>query len=232
MIAGVDGCPAGWICVVKDRGSESIEAVICRRSQELLQVIERCELVAIDIPIGLSESGPRVCDQAARKILGRRRSSIFPAPIRQALDADSWEWACEITKGIDGRKVSKQAWGIYGKIKQIDVLLGNNDTLRPCLREVHPELSFTAWNGNMPLVFGKKQPQGKQERLRLISANYGHKPLEGIRATLPRKDVADDDLYDAFAALWTTERMARGEAVRIPRDPPVDAMGLNMAIWY
>jgi predicted RNase H-like nuclease len=66
----------------------------------------------------------------------------------------------------------------------------------------------------------------------LISANYARKLIAGIRATLPRKDVADDDLYDAFAALWTTERMARGEAVRIPREPPVDAMGLSMEIWY
>lgn len=231
-LAGVDGCPAGWICVIKDWNTGAIMAVVCRGSDHLLQVIKQCELVAIDIPIGLSEKGPRACDQAARQILGKRRSSIFPAPIRQALVADSWEQACEITTRVDGRKVSKQSWGLYRKVREIDVLLTENKLLRICLREAHPELSFTLWNGNRPLEFAKKQSQGRQERRQLISAKYGQRRLARTRATLPRKEVADDDLHDAFALLWSVERMARGEACCVPKDAPVDARGLNMAIWY
>lgn len=142
-LAGVVGCPAGWLCLVKDWDRGSIRAAVCRGSDELLQVIKQCQLVAIDIPIGLSEQGPRACDQAARQILGKRRSSIFPAPLRQALVADSWEQACEITTRVAGRKVSKQSRGIYRKVREIDVLLAANKILRNSLWEAHPELSFT-----------------------------------------------------------------------------------------
>jgi uncharacterized protein DUF429 len=39
-----------------------------------------------------------------------------------------------------------------------------------------------------------------------------------------------DDLYDAFAALWTAHRISRGAAVEMPTDPEYDAAGLPMRI--
>jgi predicted RNase H-like nuclease len=44
----------------------------------------------IDIPIGLTASGPRSCDLEARRLLGPRRSSVFPAPAREVLRAWSY----------------------------------------------------------------------------------------------------------------------------------------------
>ncbi|MFL5635521.1 MAG: DUF429 domain-containing protein, partial [Gemmatimonadaceae bacterium] len=42
-------------------------------------------------------------------------------------------------------------------------------------------------------------------------------------------DAADDDILDAFAALWTAERVARGAAITLPHaDPPMDSVGLPM----
>jgi hypothetical protein len=41
-------------------------------------------------------------------------------------------------------------------------------------------------------------------------------------------EVADDDILDAFAALWTAERIAPGEAVTLPEVPPRDRHGLPM----
>lgn len=43
-----------------------------------------------------------------------------------------------------------------------------------------------------------------------------------------RRVAADDDLLDAFAALWTAERILRGEARTVPRIPPEDRFGLRM----
>ena len=47
--------------------------------------------VCIDIPIGLSSDGFRDCDRAARQLLGKRRSSVFPVPPRLALAPLSYE---------------------------------------------------------------------------------------------------------------------------------------------
>jgi predicted RNase H-like nuclease len=44
--------------------------------------------------------------------------------------------------------------------------------------------------------------------------------------------VARDDIIDALAALWTAERIARGEARMLPPQPPVDEMGLRMEMVY
>jgi predicted RNase H-like nuclease len=40
--------------------------------------------------------------------------------------------------------------------------------------------------------------------------------------------VADDDLLDAFAALWTAERISNGTARTVPAAPLEDRFGLRM----
>ena len=41
--------------------------------------------------------------------------------------------------------------------------------------------------------------------------------------------AADDDILDAFAALWTAEHVVRGTAETLPHaEPPVDGAGLPM----
>ena len=46
------------------------------------------------------------------------------------------------------------------------------------------------------------------------------------------RGVGFDDLYDALALLWTAGRILRGEAERVPHDPPSDSRGLLMEIVY
>lgn len=41
---------------------------------------------------------------------------------------------------------------------------------------------------------------------------------------------AEDDIVDAFVALWTAERVARGDAQTLPETPPKDRYGLRMEI--
>ena len=57
-----------------------------RSAGELFAQIPAPAVFSIDIPIGLTDSGPRQCDIQARRLLGARRgTSVFPAPIRPAL---------------------------------------------------------------------------------------------------------------------------------------------------
>ena len=89
IVAGVDGCKGGWFCAAKDAGTDSIWFGVYDNAKLLLQQQPEPLIIAIDIPIGLPEAGPRMCDIEARKLLGPRRSSVFPAPIRPALQGNT-----------------------------------------------------------------------------------------------------------------------------------------------
>lgn len=92
-------------------------------ASELFSRLPQPNLIAIDIPIGLSDDGPRACDQLARSRLDRRKSSIFPAPIRAILDEKSYEAACAHSFRRVGKKISKQTWAILAKIRSVDECL-------------------------------------------------------------------------------------------------------------
>ena len=95
---------------------------------------------AIDIPIGLADREPRSCDVAARRLLGPRRSSIFPAPVRAVLEAASYAEACMLSRRASGRGISKQLYNILEKIRTVDAL--QSPRLQEQLFEMGPELSF------------------------------------------------------------------------------------------
>src|SRR5262249_12351690 len=99
-VAGVDGCPAGWLAVFRSFDGRDHSAKIVKSIADVCTASERPKIVAVDIPIGLlsiSRPGGRAADRACRKILGRiRQSSIFPPPCRATLQAVSFGQACEI----------------------------------------------------------------------------------------------------------------------------------------
>ena len=232
-ILGVDACKGGWICVGRDLASGSLFSSIYGSVDELLDGISNPIIVAIDIPIGLTESGPRECDLRARQMLGSpRSSSVFPAPLRPALDATSRKEADEITRSIDRKGVPAQAWGIYPRIREVDLILRANPRVRRITYEVHPELSFMAWNDHISLGESKKTYDGMRMRSDLIESDYGREARAKVRHEQPKKLAADDDIHDAFAALWTAERIYSGLAEMIPNSPRIDSEGLEMAMWY
>jgi len=190
------------------------------------------QMIAIDIPIGLTEAGPRQCDKEARQLLGwPRRNSVFTTPIRPALHASARGVASEITLSLDGRKVGMQSWGIYDKIAEVDAVLIGNVNLQGRVREVHPELSFWAWNGGQPMAHNKKSQLGRNERRRLIDEFFGKHAAQQVRSKFPVRDVGHDDINDAFAGLWTAKRIVAEEANSLPAQPPFDTAGLRMEIW-
>src|SRR5919107_462565 len=100
------------------------------------------ELIAIDMPIGLSDDGVRACDVQARKRLPGAASSVFPAPLRPVLHATDYAEACSISVAASGKALSKQAWNLVPAIRALDDALGEPPTDR--VVEVHPELAFRA----------------------------------------------------------------------------------------
>jgi predicted RNase H-like nuclease len=80
--AGADGCRDGWIVVRETRPGRALSWQVIPSLQVLFEGPNAPTILAIDIPIGLPERGARVCDIAARALLGPgRASSVFPAPI-------------------------------------------------------------------------------------------------------------------------------------------------------
>jgi len=97
--------------------------------------------------------------------------------------------------------------------------------------EIHPEVSFAAMHGNVGLAAGKQTAQGRAQRLAPLARVFDEAAVRALLASVPRR-VAADDVLDAFAALWSAERIADGVARSLPPTPVVDANGWNVAIHY
>ncbi len=217
-----DGHPGPW---------RRVEAVLLADAEGLAAGAGEA-ISAIDIPIGLGEGPPRRCDQEARRRLGARRSSVFPAPPRPVLAAADHGEACRISRGLDGRGISLQTWHILAKVGQVDALLRGQPSLAPRFQEVHPELAFLDWNGGTPLRHGKRCREGRAERLALCELLFPG-VWAAIRQRFRRAEVADDDILDALALLRSAARLKRGEAIVLPEGVPErDRCGLSMTIAY
>ena len=75
------------------------------------------DIVIIDVPIGLPETGRRACDLEARTRLGRRWMTVFTGARRPLLSMANWKEANAWAKR-DGEGVSLQLWNILPKIQE------------------------------------------------------------------------------------------------------------------
>lgn len=225
-VMGIDGCKDGW-ATVRHGEDGSLEVVVHRSLHEIESLPD---VVAIDIPIGLTEQGPRECDVLAREFVGPRAPSVFPAPVRAVLHAKDYEHANELSREMQGKGISQQAFALVPKIRQVEDDLLEDPRLLERTFEVHPEVCFTAWNQG-EVTHPKSTEEGKALRLGLVESFFGRFAYDFAREFLPRS-VDDDDILDAFAATWTAWRVAAGIADSFPRLPSRDSKGLEMAIWY
>lgn len=226
-LAGVDGCSTGWVVAsFHDGGNSSIVTIhLAKTFQEVVDA--GYQVIAVDIPIGLPEKGSRDSDPQARKLLGPRRSSVFPAPIRPVLNAKDYNQACEIGRQADGRSLSQQAWAITKKIAEVDAVM--TPEAQETIIEIHPELCFWALNGERPLEYPKKDSEGMETR-RLLLKEHLVDPVVFYNLRLP--GAGRDDIHDALAALWTAKRFAAKGARRVPDHEQHDSKGLRMEMWY
>ena len=226
---GLDGCSIGWVAVYRDDTTSRVWWQVLPDFSALLGWLPTLNLVAIDIPIGLPDAGPRRCDLEARRLLGPRRSSVFPAPIRPVVESRTYTEANEAGRRAHGKGLSKQAWAIVPKIREVDAALRGDACLRDNVKEVHPELCFTVMNAGHPMAHAKRTDAGQAERVHLLCRHFGSAVEEALSAR--PSGCQPDDLLDAFAALWTAERVASGAARRVPEVEERDRYGLAMEMW-
>ena len=233
MFVGVDGCRAGWFTIgLEAKGGWQIN--IFPNVASLWDHHSRASLILIDIPIGLKAEGraERRCDPVARKLLGPRRSSVFPAPCRRAIYAGSYQEACDINQRLTGKRLSVENWNIIPKIREMDCLLSDDLSARGRIREIHPELCFWGLAGR-PMQHAKKRSEGLSERMQLLQSIYPGTAdiINHTLSTYRRKDVARDDILDALSAA-VTGMMGDQNLASIPHEPEFDERGLQMEMVY
>lgn len=214
-VAGVDGCRGGWI-VVTESG-----AFVCADFAAVLDALDPNTVLAIDIPIGLLDgyvAGGRDADRAARGLLGRRGSSVFSAPARAAFGAKTLTDA-----RARGCPMTLQALNIMSRVEQVDRLM--TPALQTRVFEVHPELCFTAMNGQGRPLESKRRRAGRDARRTLLAD-------AGVAVPSVPRGAAEDDLLDAAAAGWGAGRIVMRTGKRVPVDPPLDRRGLRMEICW
>ena len=183
------------------------------------------DVLAVDVPIGLSDTGTRDCDREARRLLGRRSSCVFTPPCRANLHAESRQRASEISQMLSGKGVAAQHYGIYPFVRDWDQLLTEDPEAASRCYEVHPELIFRRLNGGTP-VSSKHQAPGLAHRKELLTS-FGALELE----LLELNKRFEADFLDASAALWTAQRIHDGVAVSVIDPVPRDAFGLASTMW-
>ena len=235
-VAGVDGCRTGWLCVTE--ADDSLRAFVARDISHLVQQLPAETLVGIDIPIGLPEVDSRQCDLEARRLLGPRRVSVFPAPLRSTIERTSNDTpyadvnAEQRQHHARAKGLSQQAWRLLPKIREIDTFLRKDPSRAERILEVHPELSFYFWNGAAPLSQSKKSREGRRARAHMIDQTWPGE-RERLRHELRaahRREFAEDDLCDAFAALWSMQRHRSQHSLSLPSVPDLDSAGLPQQI--
>jgi predicted RNase H-like nuclease len=230
---GVDGCRAGWLAIELVGGQAWRYRVLPRLEQALPEWPEDC-LILVDMPLGLLDGvdTERECDRLARRALGwPRSSSVFSPPARPTLAAGDYAQAQQINRRCVGKGLSRQAWNLVPKIRELDQLRCMMPGMAGRLRESHPEVCFRSLNQQRAPQHNKKTGAGREERLNILQ-HYrpdARKIVSAIAAATLRKDVAWDDIIDALV-LAISAGLAPTGLNTLPEVPPRDHYGIAMEI--
>jgi len=226
-VLGVDACPGGWVGVVIDpeRRASVFVAPDITGLVDLVRERHDVSVVAVDIPIGLPDTGGRQADAEARRALVGKASSVFSTPVRAAVEAATYEEARAVNLAATGGRtsVSAQAYALSEKVLQVDAWVRGRPGAR--VIEVHPELSFARMAG-APVLARKKDADGVRARREALAAHGIAAP-----AWFRGAGFGEDDLLDACAVAWTAVRHALGVSVSYPEVPEVFSDQVPAAIW-
>jgi len=219
-VLGVDGWRGQWVGARLD-GRRATLTVLPDAAAVLAE--PGVEVVAIDMPIGLSDDGPRACDIAARTLMGRAGSSVFPAPLRPVLACSTYAEACAVSRAASGKALSVQAWNLVPAIRSLDEALG--DPPDPRVHEAFPELAFRTLDDRV--ASPKSTARGLAERIRALE------PVLDVLDALAEAPagVPAVDCLDACAVAWSARRIAEGSASCVGGDER-DARGRPMRIEW
>jgi len=241
LFLGVDGCRGGWLAI-NIALDNSWEVNLFKKFSQLWDNYGEAFLILVDIPIGLRQGNEekgslerqeRRCDKEARKLLGKRRSSVFRVPCRPAVYAGSYDEAIARNERLTGTRIFKATYNIVGKIREVDEFLAANRQAREQVREMHPELCFWSLNGCRPLQYSKNKEKGYLERLQLLQSIYplSETILNHTLSNYLRKEVKKDDILDALCGAITA-MIGRESLTAIPNQPERDLEGLPMEMVY
>ncbi len=219
-VLGVDGWRGAWVGALLEGRAVTLLALpdVCA-----VLTVPDVELVAIDMPIGLSDDGARACDVEARHRLGRAGSSVFPAALRPVLTAASYADACRLSVAASGKALSRQSWHLVPAIRALDEALGEPPLER--VLEVHPELAFRELD--TAVTDPKATARGTLQRLRALRPVMDvEQALAGAPPGVPMVDA-----LDACAAAWSARRLADGQGTCVG-DGSTDSRGRPMRICW
>lgn len=227
-IAGVTPCPGGWLVLPARLAGVTLScegAFVVPTLVDVLDYRPQFDSGAINAPIGLTDqpNGPfRPCDAEAREYVGwPRRVGIGGIPSRLGIYAGSTSATREMEPWMRRADERRLRW------------------LREAEREIqpfhtrtwfsaHPDVSFTAMNGDRPLRTSPYHDDGQLERLDLIERH-----LPGVAEIIRRTSPSGSALVHVIsggALLWTARRAAAKAISRMPFDPYWDSAGLRTEI--
>ncbi|WP_316781554.1 DUF429 domain-containing protein [Streptomyces sasae] len=223
-VLGVDACgKQGWVGIGLADGAYA-GSFVDIRLDALIERAATARTIAVDMPLGLVETGWRAADRAAQALLGARRSSVFLIAPRPAWQERDYTAAADRCQELTGNRLSRQAWALAPKLLEARACWLTDERIH----EVHPEVSFHALAGAVALTHAKKTWRGQQQRRSLL-AGAGI-VLPDILGEADR--VPADDVLDAAVAAWSAHRIALGAAQRIPEPPQRDAEGRAIEIRF
>ncbi len=226
-IAGIDGCRTGWL-VVESRFD--LKEQSWRIAPNWNAIASDAQIIAVDMPIGLSSNGVRQCEVEARSVLSPFASRVFKTLPRGALGfaQNEWDLANQWSKAKNCGGISKQIWNIRPKIIEIDREM--TPKMQSRVHEAHPELAFARLNGERPLE-SKHGAAGLAARKRLL-VRAGFTKLDNWLRELRGSGAKADDMLDACVLVLTAKHISCGEARMLPALEEYDPRGLRMAIAY
>jgi predicted RNase H-like nuclease len=223
-VLGVDGWRGRWVGALLD--GSSVRLLDLADATAVLAVPD-VEVFGIDMPIGLPDNRPRVCDDRARELLRPfgAASSVFPTPVRAVLATDDYAEARALSRAATDppRAPSAQSFQLVRAIRSLDDALGEPPAAH--VVEVHPELAFRALDPE--LRDAKATARGMARRLAALRRVMD---VDAALCDAPARIPAVDAL-DACAAAWSARRIADGTAECLG-DGAIDARGRPMRICW
>lgn len=225
VLAGVEPVSKGWLVAPGNLQGINLApqpVMVLPTLADLLDYRPAFTVVALHAPVG-TVAGPgefRSCDTEARRRLGRSRNAVVPAPSRALLGATTFAEASSIDPTVDAVRWSTMA-------KANESIREVQSWRQRLVWEVNPELAVTTMNGGAPLPIGRRSPEGRDLRRKLVTGS-----LPGADRILDQRPpgIKPDKLVDALADLWLARRIVARAITRMA-DPPVwDDEGVRMDI--
>lgn len=223
---GIDGCKGGWIAASLEGSRLNIERF--SSITEIMNDYPDTKSILIDMPVGLqSATAHKRPDTYARQIIRERASTVFPAPCRQAIYAETVSRAYEENERVLGKKFTPLTVGIIPKIREVDLFLQNNSYYKNRVLESHPEVCFAILNGRT-LMSKKNEFDGMNERIFILQKYIPTLRVNNISDASKQFKCMMDDIIDAICLAVVGTFMAENKYYSIPPNPMPDDTGLLM----